>query len=204
MERAVIGPARSKAGAREALDDVALLARVSQGDVGALGEIYDRHGAALLAFLRRMSRPGDVDDAEDLLQATFVVAMRRASSFDPSKATTATTARPWLYGIALRVARDRRRSLKRFAAALVAMATSRGDEATDPRERTDVARALARLSEPKRVTLLLAEVEGFTGDEIAAMLGVSVGAIWTRLHHARREMRAFLEQSEQQDAGGAR
>ena len=42
--------------------------------------------------------------------------------------------------------------------------------------------------------LLLAEVEGFTCEEIAAMLAVPVGTVWTRLHHARRQMRAFYEE----------
>ena len=59
-------------------------------------------------------------------------------------------------------------------------------------ESLDLERALERLSAPKREVLLLAEVHGFSGEEIATMLGVPIGTVWTRLHHARREMRDIL------------
>ena len=62
--------------------------------------------------------------------------------------------------------------------------------------RRDLQKGLLRLTETTRVVLLLAEVEGFTCDEIATLLDVPVGTVWTRLHHARREMRAFYEESE--------
>ena len=72
--------------------------------------------------------------------------------------------------------------------------------AADPRAslqaRTDVERALATLSEAKRVTLLLAEVEGLTCQEIADALAVPIGTVWTRLHAARRELRNTLEGDE--------
>jgi RNA polymerase sigma-70 factor (ECF subfamily) len=60
--------------------------------------------------------------------------------------------------------------------------------------RRDVEKAVATLTEAKRVVLLLADLEGFTCEEIAAMLGIPVGTVWTRLHHARRELRAFYEE----------
>ena len=56
-----------------------------------------------------------------------------------------------------------------------------------------VERALARLSEAKRVTLLMAEVEGLSCDEIAQALEIPIGTVWTRLHAARRELRQALE-----------
>jgi RNA polymerase sigma-70 factor (ECF subfamily) len=59
--------------------------------------------------------------------------------------------------------------------------------------RADIEKALQALSEPKRVVLLLADLEGFTCAEIAEMLGIAVGTVWTRLYHARREMRDFYE-----------
>jgi RNA polymerase sigma-70 factor (ECF subfamily) len=49
------------------------------------------------------------------------------------------------------------------------------------------------LSQPKRVTLLLAEVEGLSCPEIAAALDIPVGTVWTRLHKARRELRQLLD-----------
>lgn len=67
----------------------------------------------------------------------------------------------------------------------------------DPRAtlhaRSDLDRALRQISEAKRVTLQLAEVEGLSCPEIAELLSVPVGTVWTRLHSARRELRQLLE-----------
>jgi RNA polymerase sigma-70 factor (ECF subfamily) len=59
--------------------------------------------------------------------------------------------------------------------------------------RTDVERALLAITPPKRVTFLMAEVEGLTCPEIAQALGIPIGTVWTRLHAARRELRRALE-----------
>jgi RNA polymerase sigma-70 factor (ECF subfamily) len=91
--------------------------------------------------------------------------------------------------------RRRRQSFARF---FVVVASLRGawPSATDPRPalqaRADVEQALRRLSEAKRVALLLAEVEGLSCAEIAEALRVPIGTVWTRLHAARREIRGAL------------
>jgi RNA polymerase sigma-70 factor (ECF subfamily) len=70
----------------------------------------------------------------------------------------------------------------------------------DPRPavqaRSDVERALARISEIKRTTLLLAEVEGLSCREIAEILNIPIGTVWTRLHAARRELRTLLREGD--------
>jgi RNA polymerase sigma-70 factor (ECF subfamily) len=69
---------------------------------------------------------------------------------------------------------------------------------SDPRPelhaRRDIERALVKISEAKRITLLMAEVEGLSCAEIAAALGVPIGTVWTRLHAARRDLRRALEE----------
>ena len=173
-----------------ASDDADVLGRIGRGDVGALGELYDRHATALLGFATRCT---GAQDAEDLVQATFVRAARSAGTFDGRT----TSARSWLFGITAHLVQERRRSFARLARALLRFdvsavtgaSTSHQDE-----ERNDLRKGLDRLTESKRVVLLLAEVEGFTCEEIASMLAVPVGTVWTRLHHARREMRAFYEE----------
>ena len=62
--------------------------------------------------------------------------------------------------------------------------------------RGDVERALRLISEAKRITLLMAEVEEMSCPEIAAALGIPIGTVWTRLHAARRELRAALGSDE--------
>ncbi len=167
------------------------LARVAHGEIGALGELYDRHARALLGFARRCTSP---HDAEDIVQTTFIRAARGAAAFTSTNGSV----RSWLFGIAAHVVRERRRSLARLARALLrsdvgplASGTSWRDD-----ERDDLRRGLHRLTEPKRIVLLLVEVEGFTCVEVATMLDVPVGTVWTRLHHARREMRVFLEEAD--------
>jgi RNA polymerase sigma-70 factor (ECF subfamily) len=179
----VVSPAPDQADG-QALD------RVAAGDLGGLGELYDRYAAGLYAFVRRFA-PGE--DAEDIVQTVFLRVVDRAASFDARHST----ARPWLFGIATRVLRERRRSLLRLTRALVAYA-SEFRRPSDPsvEVRIDIEPGLARLSAPKRMALLLSEVEGFTSQEIAELLGVPIGTVWTRLHHARRELLVFFEDGE--------
>jgi RNA polymerase sigma-70 factor (ECF subfamily) len=176
--------------AARASDDAEALARVARGDVGALGEIYDRHAAALLGFASRCTSGRD---AEDLVQATFVRAASAAATFDAGSGS----ARSWLFGITAHLVQERRRSFARLTRALLRFEVpglSRVSSSSPEEDRNDLQKGLRRLTETKRVVLLLSEVEGFTCEEIATMLDVPVGTVWTRLHHARREMRAFYEE----------
>jgi RNA polymerase sigma-70 factor (ECF subfamily) len=55
-----------------------------------------------------------------------------------------------------------------------------------------VAAALADMSAPKRVVILMSEVEGMSCDEIARALDIPIGTVWTRLFAARRDLRAAV------------
>src|SRR5690348_13160694 len=94
--------------------DSVLLASVAEGDMSALGVLYDRYAASLLRFARRVER----GEAEDIVQQVFLRVVRLATTFD----RRAVSARPWLYGIAVHVAHERRRALRRWTHALVRMA----------------------------------------------------------------------------------
>jgi RNA polymerase sigma-70 factor (ECF subfamily) len=169
-----------------ALDTVALR-RLASGDVSALGDLYDRHSEALWAFA---CRAAGLEEAEDLLQATFLAVVKVAATYDGR----ADSARSWLHGIMARLIQQRRRSLIRFARALLRMkAAAPVHDAVDTR-RSDILRGLERLSPSKRTVLILADVEGYQCEEIALMLHVPVGTVWTRLHYARKELRAFYEE----------
>lgn len=173
--------------------DPELVRRLARGEIGALGELYDRYGEALRRFVARAT--WDAEDVDDLVHATFLEAAKSAARYDGRP-----TCRPWLVGIAAHLLRRRRQSFGRLFAVLTSL-RSRRTTAADPRPslhaRTDLDRALARLSEAKRVTLLMAEVEGFTCQEIATAMHVPVGTVWTRLHAARRELRRSLGEAEE-------
>jgi RNA polymerase sigma factor (sigma-70 family) len=172
---------------RSSDSDAALVQRVANGDLNALALLYDAYVPDLMPFAVRLSGSGD---AEDLVQTVFLRVVRIAHTFDRNAAS----ARPWLFAILVRVARERSRSLRRWAATLLRVGEHNSAEAIPlPEAAWDMTRALRQLSVSKRSVLLLAELEGFSCPEIARMLGIPVGTVWTRLHHARRELRAFLE-----------
>jgi RNA polymerase sigma-70 factor, ECF subfamily len=170
--------------------DPEILRQLAGGEIGALGELYDRYQEPIRSFVARATC--DAEDVDDLVHATFLAAAKSAVRYDGRP-----SCRPWLIGIAAQLLRRRRQSFGRFLAALSSL---RGVRATaaDPRPalqaRSDVEWALVRISAAKRITLLMAEVEGLSCSEIAAALGVPLGTVWTRLHAARRELRRALEE----------
>jgi RNA polymerase sigma-70 factor (ECF subfamily) len=173
--------------------DPDILRRLAAGEIDALGELYDRYHRGVRRFVARAT--SDAEDVDDLLHATFLAAARSAERYDGRPCC-----RPWLVGIAAQLLRRRRRSFGRFFAVLKSL-RGIGATSTDPRPllqaRGDVARALAKLSEAKRITLLMAEVEGLSCAEIAAALEVPIGTVWTRLHAARREIRQAIAAPEE-------
>jgi RNA polymerase sigma-70 factor (ECF subfamily) len=170
--------------------DAALLALVARGDLGALGELYDRHRKAVHAFLARATSDRD---AEDLLHDAFLMAARVAGRFDGRA-----SCRPWLIGIAARLVLQRRRGVGRIVRvlsrlALVAQPSHDPAPALEARDTLwRVAFAISRMSEAKRLVVLMAETEGMSGPEIAQALGIPLGTVWTRLHAARAELRAAV------------
>jgi RNA polymerase sigma-70 factor (ECF subfamily) len=165
---------------------------LARGEIGALGQLYDRYHASVRRFVVRAT--ADAEDVDDLVHATFLEAAKSAARYDGRP-----SCRPWLVGIAAHLLRRRRQSFGRFLAVLTTLSSRR--PLADPRPalhaRADLDRALAGLSEAKRVTLLMAEVEGLSCQEIAAALQIPIGTVWTRLHAARRELRRSLGDGEQ-------
>jgi RNA polymerase sigma-70 factor (ECF subfamily) len=180
--------------ASRAHGDAEILRQLANGEIGALGELYDRYSETIRRFVTRAT--SSAEDVDDLVHATFLGAAQSAGRYDGRP-----SCRPWLVGIAAQLVRRRRQSFGRFMAVLTSL---RGVGATtaDPRPalqaRTDLDRALAGISEAKRVTILMAEVEGLSCAEIAEALEIPVGTVWTRLHAARRELRRALEEEGEQ------
>ncbi|MGA7119141.1 MAG: RNA polymerase sigma factor [Polyangiaceae bacterium] len=172
--------------------DPELMRELAGGEIGALGELYDRYHERVRGFVARAT--SDAYDVDDLVHATFLAAAKSAGRYDGRP-----SCRPWLIGIAAQLLRRRRQSFGRFLTVLSSLRATRAT-AADPRPalqaRSDVERALVRISAAKRITLLMAEVEGLTCAEIAAALGIPIGTVWTRLHAARRELRRALGDGE--------
>jgi RNA polymerase sigma-70 factor, ECF subfamily len=140
-------------------------------------------------------RPADTDD---VAQEVFLVARRRLSDFDGGNVAG------WLYRIAQHVTRAHRRrawlrrTLFREPSDTLADVNQQSPiEALEQRDaRRLMQRLLSQLTERRRTTFFLFEIEGYSGEEIAALEGVAVSTVYTRLHHARRDFKALLEAAE--------
>jgi RNA polymerase sigma-70 factor (ECF subfamily) len=136
-------------------------------------------------------RAASASDAQDAAAEVFLTAWRRLDDVPDGDA-----ARVWLYATARRVVANQRRSHRRRLALQERLA---GEAAVPPprhapgREESNVREALLRLGRQDREVLLLAEWEGLTPAQIAAVMGCLTVTARGRLHRARRRFRAAFE-----------
>jgi RNA polymerase sigma-70 factor (ECF subfamily) len=171
--------------------DEELLARVADGAADALAELYRRHASGLFGFLVRLC--GDRGTAEEVLQDTLLAVWRSAAGYQRRAAP-----RTWLYGVARRQAHNRLRTARPDQVSWDGVpdppATAAGPEETAlaRAEAAEVSRALATLPLPQREILVLTFLDDLTQSEVAAVLGIPVGTVKSRLHHARRSLARAL------------
>ena len=174
-------------------DDAALIER-SWHEPEAFAGLYDRHAARIHRYVTR--RLGS-QVADDVVGETFLCAFRRRRRYDLSRPD----AGPWLYDIAANLIGKHRRAEVRLLRALARtgadlVAESYADR-VDARvsaaaARRDLADALACLAAGDREVLLLIAWAELAYDEVAVALGIPVGTVRSRLHRARRKVRAAL------------
>lgn len=156
--------------------------------------LYERHSGRIFGFC--LSLLGSREEAEDAVQTTFLNAQRGLGRGVVPEVELA-----WLFKIARNVCNNRRVSTwRRGRVEAVRDLDSLQDTLAGPERGVDVSvgeltRALARIPERQRRALLLREWQGFSYDEIAAELGVSVAAVETLLFRARRSVAEQLEQA---------
>lgn len=164
---------------------------IGDGDEGAFRELYRRHTPRLHQLLLRLLG-GVEQDAEDVVQETWVRAVENATRFEWKSSFPS-----WLTGIGINRAKEllRRRSRRPMFDL---------SEQMEPKapvvpvgERIDLERALALLPDGYRTVLVLHDVEGFRHEEIAERLGIAAGTSKSQLFHARRYVRALLEPVEE-------
>ena len=177
--------------------DAELIAQVlASDDRGAFAALVNRHQTALRAFLRRVCG-GDRARADDLAQDTFVRAWRGLGSFRGGARFST-----WLHRIALNLyLTDRARQASQappgpsdpLDGRAAAHDAGSGERAAD---RQALDRALARLSEPERIAVVLMYGEGATQEEIADLLGCPAGTVKTHLARGKQKLRALLTTEE--------
>lgn len=154
-------------------------------------DLYSQHFDFVWRNLRRLGvGPAVVEDA---VQDAFMILHRRLEDLRPEA-----SAKAFLFGIALRVAHDYRRTARRKGADRLDPDTAISKEA-GPFERTAKAEAvriierfLESLDGEKRAVFALAELEGMTAPEISTALSVNLNTVYSRLRISRERFVAFI------------
>ncbi len=179
--------------------DAELIRRSAAGDRSAFNEIVERHEASVFRFARAIA-PSDTA-AEDALQEAFLGAWRGATSFRGEASV-----RNWLLSIVRHaVYRQHRHRVdepeEMESMSDLGIAAGWGSDETPEtialrRESHEaVMNALEALSVGDREILLLREVEGLPGEQVATMLGLAVPAMKSRLHRARLRLAAKVREA---------
>src|SRR5690349_10231807 len=183
--------------------EAALVERLRRGDGAAFEELLRAHTGRLLVVARRLL--GNEEDARDAVQDAFLSAFRSIDRFDGQAALGT-----WLHRIAVNAAltklRSRRRHPEKPIDDLLPTFLEDGHQARPARDwpepfaalereetRASVRRHIQELPDDYRTVLLLRDIEGLDTEEAARLLGLTAGAVKTRLHRARQALRTLLE-----------
>jgi RNA polymerase sigma-70 factor (ECF subfamily) len=171
-----------------------------------LESVYREHAQAVARWAARLGGP--LVDAEDVVHEVFLVVHDQLAGFrGEAKLST------WLYRITENVVRHRRRR-ERFRRWLGGSSEEVGGRVASSRptpvedlERREaeslVYRALDKLNDKQRTLMILFEIEGCSGEDIAELTGMKVNAVWVALHRARARFLEALEQIDPQQKGEA-
>jgi RNA polymerase sigma-70 factor (ECF subfamily) len=164
--------------------DEDLVRRFLSGDRGAFSVLVERHEKRVYNLALRMT--GREEDARDAAQDAFLTALRKLSSFRGEAAFTT-----WLHRVTVNACYDLLRKRQRQPL------LDRGDDVPKPEPppvpdhaddaslSIDVQRALLEVPEGFRAVMILHDVQDLPQEEIAAILGIAVGTVKSRLHRGR-------------------
>jgi RNA polymerase sigma-70 factor (ECF subfamily) len=171
--------------------DADLLSAHVSGDPSAFTILVRRHRDRLWAVALRTT--GDPEEAADALQDALLSAHRSAASFRGDAQVTT-----WLHRIVVNACLDRlRRTKARPTVPLPEHDSAHPIEPTDPLGRRELAweidRALRTLPNDQRAALVLVDVEGYSVDETAELLGIPTGTVKSRCARGRAKLVPLLE-----------
>jgi RNA polymerase sigma-70 factor (ECF subfamily) len=173
--------------------------RAQQGDAAAFEHLYQTHSRKVYFLCLQMA--GNPADAEDLTQDAFLQSFRKIRMFRGDSAFST-----WLHRLTVNIVLMRFRKKKIVTSSLDDV-TEADDESGSPGlqigerdlrlagviDRLNLTRALAELPAGYRAMFILRDIQGYTHEEIARMLGCSVGNSKSQLHKARVRLREILQ-----------
>jgi len=193
----MIASEEEEAGLSVEEEDGSLVARVREGDIDALGELYRRYKSKVYRTATAITH--DERMAEDILQEVFLRVNRYADSFDQTQPFE-----PWLYRITVNLSYSWTNKAKRwvniFQDAIERLkAPSRRDpeRVAEVREqRESLGRAIDSLPNSHRVVVILYYLENLSVADIAYALDVPEGTVKSRLYYAREKLRRAIAEQE--------
>lgn len=195
-------PADSPSRSVDQLDG--LIERCLAGDTPAYAVLYQKHASYVYRLVYGLLQHRE--DAEEVLQDTFEYAFRRLDQFDPQKSAFKT----WLYRIAISRSRNKRRRKWLPTFSIHQLLTGDGTELSEPRDIPDretpapeehleltgrqklVWEAIGQLSDKLRETAVLRYYEGFSYQEIGAVLGIPPKTAESRMRLAHKALKELL------------
>nr|AXL06095.1 RNA polymerase sigma factor, sigma-70 family [uncultured bacterium] len=177
------------------MSDHALAQRAASGDLAAFEELYERHNRRVYSLCLRMTQ--NVAEAEDLAQEAFIQLFRKIGSFRGESAFTT-----WLHRLTVNqvLMHFRKRGVRLEQTTddgetpIQIVAGTQNPNAMPVVDRIALDRAIGQLPPGYRTVFVLHDVEGHEHEEIARMLGCSVGTSKSQLHKARMKLRSLLRQ----------
>ena len=176
--------------------DYTLTQQAAGGDMSAFEQLYRRHNRRVYSLCLRMTN--SASEAEDLSQEVFIQLFRKIGSFRGDSAFTT-----WLHRLTVNqvLMHFRKKSVKlefttdEGEAPIQIVAGTANPNAMPVVDRLALEKAIAQLPPGYRSVFLLHDVEGHEHEEIARMLGCSVGTSKSQLHKARMKLRGLLRQT---------
>jgi RNA polymerase sigma-70 factor (ECF subfamily) len=156
-------------------------------------EVYREHFHYVWRTLHRLGVA--TPDLEDVAHEVFVVVHRRLAEFDWHRPI-----KPWLFGIAFRLAsEDRRRAHRRFELAIPIDSPSNAPRADDLMESDDrrrlVLECLQTLDVDQRAVLILLDIDGETGADVSSAMNIPLQTVYSRLRVARCKFAAAVRRA---------
>ena len=175
-------------------DDAELVARCLAGEAAAFDALVERHRRQVYQVCYRFA--GNHEDASDLAQDVFLRAYRALGTFKGHSAFAT-----WLYRVAVNVCLNRK-AVKRLATEpldrreIAATADEAADHLVIRQERAAAVRAaISQLPKKQRATMILRMYQELPHEEIAAILGSSVGAVKANFFHALANLKRLLREN---------
>jgi RNA polymerase sigma factor (sigma-70 family) len=175
--------------------DAMLMTLIAEGEMAALGTLYLRYGGMVACAIVGATPSLPKEEVEDLTQDVFIAVAEISARYKE-----AGKLKSWLYSVAVRTAKKRRRTLtnrKRLLNENVDQAVAVAGQLSTSGQRVmakhDLYHAFAGLTETQRQALVLFEYQGMSGEEIAETMNIKLNTVWSHLRRARTAVLSVLD-----------